>query len=224
MGLVNGHESDTLSDIDDNEVDRYLLNEDEKCFKKKIWENINREYLEEQSARVAATIAVKEGFAANFKGSSEELSVHELAATTKKKRKPKRLTEAKCLTSDQTAPGVTHRMLEKKRLSSKVNYEALEKLFAQTAEIPQNVKKQKTESLFKYDDMSPGEGREHITKKKNGRGEENELEKEDEEDQMGGETVAEEDEDDHWYYNDDEETCENTSLDNPISPGLTFPV
>ncbi|KAK4770116.1 hypothetical protein SAY87_030648 [Trapa incisa] len=208
MGSVNGHESDTLSDIDDNEVDRYLLNEDEKFFKKKIWENINREYLEEQSARVAATTAVKEGFAANFKGSSEELSVHELAAATKKKRKPKRLTEAKCLTSDQTAPGATHRMLEKKRLSSKVNYEALEKLFAQTAEIPQ--KKQKTESLFKYDDMSPGEGREHITKKKNGRGEENELEKEDEEDQMGGETVAEEDEDDHWYYNDDEETCENT--------------
>ncbi|KMT16025.1 hypothetical protein BVRB_3g052010 isoform B [Beta vulgaris subsp. vulgaris] len=48
-------ESESLSDIDDAEIGSYLNNDKEKNFKKKIWEMMNQEYLQEQAAkRVAA--------------------------------------------------------------------------------------------------------------------------------------------------------------------------
>ncbi|XP_004299883.1 PREDICTED: transcription factor IIIB 70 kDa subunit-like [Fragaria vesca subsp. vesca] len=46
-------ESDNLSDIDDVEVDEYLLDEEGKHNKKIIWEALNREYIEEQAAKAA---------------------------------------------------------------------------------------------------------------------------------------------------------------------------
>ncbi|KAK1365866.1 hypothetical protein POM88_041427 [Heracleum sosnowskyi] len=44
----SGEESDTLSDIDDLEIDSYFHSEKEKHYKKIIWEELNREYIEGQ--------------------------------------------------------------------------------------------------------------------------------------------------------------------------------
>ncbi|XP_008652888.2 transcription factor IIIB 90 kDa subunit isoform X1 [Zea mays] len=44
---------ESLSDIDDAEADGYLHNEEETQYKKIIWEEMNKEYLEEQAAKEA---------------------------------------------------------------------------------------------------------------------------------------------------------------------------
>ncbi|KAJ7976447.1 Transcription factor IIIB 90 kDa subunit [Quillaja saponaria] len=74
-------ESESLSDIDDHEVIGYLHNEQEKHYKKIIWEEMNREYLEEQAAKEAAALAAKEAFEASFKNCSGDLqAAKQLAA------------------------------------------------------------------------------------------------------------------------------------------------
>lgn len=47
-------ESESLSDIDDAEVDSYLNDEKEKHYKKIIWEKLNQKYIQEQEAKKAA--------------------------------------------------------------------------------------------------------------------------------------------------------------------------
>ncbi|XLR48940.1 hypothetical protein HN51_033188 [Arachis hypogaea] len=127
-------ESESLSDIDDLEVDSYLHNEEEKHYKKIIWENMNREYLEEQAAKEAAAAAAKKFAEANC--SEEELAAREFAksaadavAKSRKEMRQKRAQEAKNSGPAQSAIEATRQMLRTKRLSSKVNYDRLEKLF-----------------------------------------------------------------------------------------------
>nr|XP_010912795.1 transcription factor IIIB 60 kDa subunit isoform X2 [Elaeis guineensis] len=144
-------ESETFSDIDDVEVDGYLHNEEEKHFKKIIWEEMNREYLEEQAAKEAAAAAAKEAYEANFADSSEDLlAARELATATaaalaksKKERKQKRAEEAKNSTPARTPLEATRQMLKRKTFSSRINYGALESLYTSDQE---NGKKQKVES------------------------------------------------------------------------------
>jgi len=51
-------ESETLSDIDDAELDVYIHNEEEKNMKKTLWERAYREYLEVQKILSAAYFIV----------------------------------------------------------------------------------------------------------------------------------------------------------------------
>ncbi|KAJ9693687.1 hypothetical protein PVL29_009578 [Vitis rotundifolia] len=154
-----GDESESLSDIDDVEVDGYLHNEKEKQFKKVIWEAMNKEYLEEQAAKEAAAAAAKEAYEASFKDNPEGLkAAQELAAATaaavaksRKERQQKRAAEAKNTVPAQTAAEATRQMLTKKRLSSKINYDVLEKLFDDS--VPsENPKKIRTESQTENND------------------------------------------------------------------------
>ncbi|XP_015886945.3 transcription factor IIIB 60 kDa subunit isoform X1 [Ziziphus jujuba] len=108
-------ESDGLSDIDDLEVSGYLNNEEETRFKKIIWEEMNREYLEEQAAAAAAKM---ENGEANSKSS------------TAKSRKERRKKQDSNENPAQTAAEAARQMLSKKRFSSKINYDALEKCFS----------------------------------------------------------------------------------------------
>ncbi|RVW34842.1 hypothetical protein CK203_078004 [Vitis vinifera] len=183
-------ESESLSDIDDVEVDGYLHNEKEKQFKKIIWEAMNKEYLEEQAAKEAAAAAAKEAYEASFKDNPEGLkAAQELAAATAaavaksrkvwewmwlvvymclgvgigvrskknlwphidQERQQKRAAEAKNTVPAQTAAEATRQMLTKKRLSSKINYDVLEKLFDDS--VPsENPKKIRTESQTENND------------------------------------------------------------------------
>lgn len=105
---ISGNESDGLSDIDDTEVTGYLNNEEEMRYKKIIWEEMNREYLEEQAAKMEA---------------GEGLSAP-------KPRKERRQKQDPNVPPAQTAAEAARQMLSKKRFSSKINYEALEKCFS----------------------------------------------------------------------------------------------
>ncbi|XP_027353380.1 uncharacterized protein LOC113863837 [Abrus precatorius] len=118
-------ESENFSDIDDQEVDGYLHNEEEKNFKKIIWEKLNREYLEEQA--VKETVAAKRSF----------------EAKSRTEMKPKRSRQVIKSGPAQSAAEETHQMLGTKRLSSKINYDRLFQLFSEPAEAD-NLKKTKT--------------------------------------------------------------------------------
>ncbi|XP_031391466.1 transcription factor IIIB 60 kDa subunit-like [Punica granatum] len=201
-----GDESDSLSDIDDVEVDGYLHNEEEKNYKKIIWEKMNREYLEEQAAKEAAAAAAREACATNFKGTPEELqAAQELATATaaalakaKKEKKQIRAAEEKNATPAQAAAEATRQMLIKKRLSSKINYDVLDKLFDETG-APESTKKQKTESNNSDEDM-PRKGGRALESEKADRTDEPEGEGEDYE--MEGYAEGEEYGNDQYYGND----------------------
>ncbi|KAI9388274.1 hypothetical protein POPTR_009G039100v4 [Populus trichocarpa] len=130
-------ESDGFSDIDDAEVDSYLHNEEEKRYKKIIWEEMNREYLQEQAAKEAAAATLKKAWEENFKNCPEDLqaakkldaAVKADLAKSKKEIQQKRASEARNLAPAKSAAEAVHRMLTKKRLGSKINYDVLEKLF-----------------------------------------------------------------------------------------------
>ncbi|KAB1221945.1 Transcription factor IIIB 90 kDa subunit [Morella rubra] len=129
---VTDDESDHLSDIDDVEVSGYLNNEEEMRYKKIIWEEMNREYLEEQAAAAAAKMESQ----ANFQNCSDELrAAQELAAAAAaavaKSRKERKRKQDANANPAQTAAEAAHQMLIKKRLSSKINYDVLETLFAE---------------------------------------------------------------------------------------------
>ncbi|KAG8649885.1 transcription factor IIIB 60 kDa subunit isoform X2 [Manihot esculenta] len=167
-------ESDNFSDIDDAEVDGYLHNEEEAKYKKIIWEEMNREYLEEQAAKEAAAAAAKEAWEATFKNCPEdvqaakklEAAVAAAVAKSKKERQQKRAAEARNSAPPQSASEAARQMLTKKRISSKINYDALEKLFDEPGS--KDPKKPRTESHSDDDDKFP-----HTDNEKDDLGQEN---------------------------------------------------
>lgn len=144
MDGIDHDESGNFSDIDDVEVDSYLHNEQEKKYKKIIWETMNREYLEEQAAKEAAVLEAKkqhEFILANCPEDVQKFAAATAAsvAKSKKEKQQKRAAELKNTGPAQTAAEATKQMLAKKRLSNKINYDVLEKLFDDSA--PENPKK-----------------------------------------------------------------------------------
>ncbi|XP_058737785.1 transcription factor IIIB 60 kDa subunit-like isoform X3 [Vicia villosa] len=127
-------ESGNFSDIDDHEVDGYIFNEEEKYYKKIIWESANREYLEEQAAKEAAVAAEKKIYEENMKNcpvESRELYESTTAAVAKsrKEMKQRRAQEAKNSRPAQSAAEAACQMVKNKRLSKRVNFDRLAKLF-----------------------------------------------------------------------------------------------
>ncbi|KAK6151417.1 hypothetical protein DH2020_014052 [Rehmannia glutinosa] len=155
-------ESDSLSDIDDIEVEFYLHSEEEKKFKKIIWEEMNKEYLEEQAAKEAAAIAAKKAYEANLSNCSgdvqaaQKLSAAAAAAVAKsrKERQQKRAAEEKNSGPAQTAAEAAMRMFDKKGMSSnKIRIDVLKKLFEDSEqEDPVITKKSRTEPESDRDD------------------------------------------------------------------------
>ncbi|CAH9077729.1 unnamed protein product [Cuscuta europaea] len=137
-------ESDTFSDIDDVEVDTYLHNPEEKRLKKIIWEEMNREYLEEQAAKEAAALAAKKAFESSFTNPEEMEAAQKLAAAaaaavakTKKEKQQQRAAELKNSGPAKTAAEATQNMLSKRKRSLLVNFDVLESLFDETP-LPDN--------------------------------------------------------------------------------------
>ncbi|OIW03610.1 hypothetical protein TanjilG_06119 [Lupinus angustifolius] len=64
---MNTNESETFSDIDDQEVDGYIADEEAKQQKKILWENEFSEYLKEQADRVAIGAKTRKGACDNKK-------------------------------------------------------------------------------------------------------------------------------------------------------------
>lgn len=137
VGDEMDEELETLSDIDDDEVERYLHNEEEVRLKTLIWTEMNKEYIEEQAAKEEAIAAAESAHAAALAAAAEgapdavELAAAAAAAVAKlkKDKQRKRAEESKNKVPAQSAAEATRQMLTKKKLSSKVNYDVLEKLF-----------------------------------------------------------------------------------------------
>ncbi|KAG9133125.1 hypothetical protein Leryth_023960 [Lithospermum erythrorhizon] len=204
----NNIDEDNLSDIDDVEVNLYLHSEEESHFKKIIWEEMNKEYLEEQAAKQAAAAAAAAASKDFGDDSEESRKARELAAATatalaetREKKRQKRAMDAKNAVPPQTAVEATRQMLQKKGYSSKINYAELEKLFEESDDIS-----------VKTDDTWKEKQKDSIEQ------EENEKENEDENEEENEEETIENVEnyvDDQWYdgeenmYNYDDYDPEN---------------
>ncbi|XP_053193362.1 transcription factor IIIB 90 kDa subunit-like [Scomber japonicus] len=97
-----------LDGIDDQEIEKYILNDTEVQLKTELWMQQNQEYLKEQSEKEERIRKEKE------RGTYKE--------KPKKSKKKKELMEA------STASEAIEKMLEKKKISSKINYEVLRDL------------------------------------------------------------------------------------------------
>ncbi|XP_072950921.1 transcription factor IIIB 60 kDa subunit isoform X1 [Typha angustifolia] len=132
-------EQESLSDIDDVEVDGYLHNEEEKHYKKIIWEEMNKEYLEEQAAKEAAAAAKMEAFENSSEDTKQRIANLQ---KSRKERRQKRAEEAKNSTPARSPFEATCNMLKRKGFGSKVNIGAVGSLYTSDQE---NLKKQKAE-------------------------------------------------------------------------------
>lgn len=195
-------ETGNLSDIDDIEVNCYLNSEEESRFKKIIWEEMNKEYIQEQAAKEAAIAAAYEDMG---DVSDEVLAARKLAAAAaaavakaRANRRQKRALESKNAGPPQTAAEATRQMLTKKGLTPRINYDVLDKLFDENPLV--SSKKSRTES------QEDGDAAEQETKKE----EKEEAETADfkESEDNGGYTedgVAEDYAEDEYYNENGEE-------------------
>ncbi|XP_025760601.1 transcription factor IIIB 90 kDa subunit, partial [Oreochromis niloticus] len=96
-----------LKDIDDQKIDKYILNEKEVQVKMELWIKQNPEYLKEQEEK------------------QEQINKEKEEGTYKeKKKKSKKRDQIETLTAGEAIK----RMLEKKIISSKINYDVLRDL------------------------------------------------------------------------------------------------
>ncbi|XP_034498974.1 transcription factor IIIB 90 kDa subunit isoform X1 [Ailuropoda melanoleuca] len=98
-----------LSGIDDLEIDRYILNEAEARVKAELWMRENAEYLQEQREKEARIAKEK------------ELGIY-------KEHKPKKSCKRREPIQASTAGEAIEKMLEQKKISSKINYSVLRDL------------------------------------------------------------------------------------------------
>ncbi|XP_027158860.1 transcription factor IIIB 60 kDa subunit-like isoform X2 [Coffea eugenioides] len=123
-------ETDNLSDIDDVEVNSYLNSKEESHYKKIIWEQMNKEYVKEQAAKEAAAALRDCGEVTDDVLAARKLAAAAAAAVAKSRDQQKlKRAESKNAGPAPTAAEATRQMLMKKGLSSKINYDVLEKLF-----------------------------------------------------------------------------------------------
>ncbi|XP_040920108.1 BRF1 RNA polymerase III transcription initiation factor subunit b isoform X1 [Toxotes jaculatrix] len=97
-----------LDGIDDQEIEKYILNDKEVQVKTELWMKQNAEYLKEQKEKEERIKKEKE------QGTYKE----------KKKKKCKKREQIEALTAGEAI----EKMLEKKRISSKINYDVLRDL------------------------------------------------------------------------------------------------
>ncbi|KAJ0026730.1 hypothetical protein NQD34_017730 [Periophthalmus magnuspinnatus] len=97
-----------LNGIDDQEIDKYILNDREVEMKTALWIKQNEEYLREQKEK------------------EERIQKEKEQGTYKEKPKKSRRRPAQI--EAQTATEAIERMLEKKKISSKINYDVLRDL------------------------------------------------------------------------------------------------
>ncbi|XP_072819973.1 transcription factor IIIB 90 kDa subunit isoform X2 [Vicugna pacos] len=98
-----------LSGIDDLEIDRYILNEAEARVKAELWTRENAEYLREQREKEARI------------AKERELGIY-------KEHKPKKSCKRREPIQASTAGEAIEKMLEQKKISSKINYSVLRDL------------------------------------------------------------------------------------------------
>ncbi|XP_053108512.1 transcription factor IIIB 90 kDa subunit isoform X3 [Hemicordylus capensis] len=113
----NGDGELDLSGIDDSEIDMYILNETEAKIKADLWMKENADYLKEQIEKEARIAKEK------------ELGIY-------KEHKPKKSAKKRELIQASTAGEAIEKMLEQKKISSKINYNVLKDLNSKGGSTP----------------------------------------------------------------------------------------
>ncbi|KII84965.1 hypothetical protein PLICRDRAFT_45822 [Plicaturopsis crispa FD-325 SS-3] len=128
---------DELLGLDEDELDAFLLTEDEVKIKERVWVELNKEYLEALAA----------------KGEQEESG----SSTSKSRKRRKTSTKPRDMstpTGSTAAESVRHLIKKNPKYSRRINYDALKDLFD-----PQPATDDKDdEDLIAMDDKSDGEG------------------------------------------------------------------
>ncbi|KIO26879.1 hypothetical protein M407DRAFT_23824 [Tulasnella calospora MUT 4182] len=124
---------DKLDDLDEDELDQFILTEEEVRLKTRVWVELNRDYLEKLAA----------------KGLDEAEGDHSKKPPKQKKQKqkPRDSTTARGATP---AEAVGH-LLQKKKFSRKINYDAIKNLFKSSSDRPS-----KKSKLYGFDDSVVG--------------------------------------------------------------------
>ncbi|XP_053330672.1 transcription factor IIIB 90 kDa subunit [Spea bombifrons] len=107
-GSVEDGELD-LNGIDDSEIDRYILDEREAGIKEELWLKENADYLREQKEKEERIAKEK------------ELGIY-------KEQKPRKPSKRRTPIQASTAGEAIEKMLEQKKISSKINYDVLRDL------------------------------------------------------------------------------------------------
>ena len=120
---------ETLSDVDDDEIDMYIHTEQEVKLKEKVWRKLNAEYLKEQDQKAAQAAALEK---ANAKKIAEGGRVPKVGAERKGKNRIGQVGVTPMAPSapPKSAGEAAAQMLAKKRISTKINYDALDRLFS----------------------------------------------------------------------------------------------
>ncbi|GAA6013453.1 hypothetical protein JCM11491_006088 [Sporobolomyces phaffii] len=103
------NQSDRLDDLDEDELDCFILTEEEVEMKRRVWMETNKEYLKELADKQTGPDG-------------------ELRPVNKRPRKRHRPKDASTATGESAADA-TKQMLEKKKFSKKINYDAIKSLF-----------------------------------------------------------------------------------------------
>ncbi|KAG7581188.1 Cyclin-like [Arabidopsis suecica] len=198
-------ESDNFSDISDDEVDGYINNEEETHYKTITWTEMNKDYLEEQAAKEAALKAASEALKASNSNCPEHArkafeAAKADAAKSRKEKQQKKAEEAKNAAPPATAMEAVRRTLEKKRLSSVINYDVLEELF-DTSTAEKSPKRSKTETDIEKKEVKSNEHE---------KGEnEDEAEEDEEEGNVESYDMSTDFQDGEKFYEEDEEEEED---------------
>ncbi|XP_040188899.1 transcription factor IIIB 90 kDa subunit [Rana temporaria] len=110
-----------LNGIDDSEIDRYILDEKESEIKTELWMKENAEYLREQREKEERIAKEK------------ELGIY-------KEQKPKKPSKRRAPIQASTAGEAIEKMLEQKKISSKINYDVLRDLNSKGGSTPKHEK------------------------------------------------------------------------------------
>lgn len=123
-----------LSDIDDEELDSYILSEKESQSKSALWNKVNADYLVQQKEKEEKRLKEKE------EGKIE-----------KKKRKT---VSRKNKMPANTASEAIEKMLQEKKISSKINYEVLKSINNYQQSNQQNNQESLTKDMLELDNAT----------------------------------------------------------------------
>lgn len=99
-----------LDGLDDEEIDGYIMTEDESKYKDEMWNKLNADYLKEAKAKEERLAREKE--------------------EGKPEKKKRRVSRKKNIGPSNTAGEAIEKMLQEKKISTKINYEILKTLTA----------------------------------------------------------------------------------------------
>ncbi|PCH43896.1 BRF1-domain-containing protein [Wolfiporia cocos MD-104 SS10] len=137
---------DELKDLDEAELDQFILTEEEVRIKERVWVELNRDYLEALAAK------------------SEQQQEDEREKKSRKRRKTNNKPRDASTASGSTAAESVRNLVKKNpKYSKRINYDALESLF--TNDVPatsfpglSNIDDKDDEGLYYMDEKSDGEG------------------------------------------------------------------